>query len=138
MLSCVVFIFGQKLFRACVVYLILCRIRINWSCLLSAGWSRISKSGTILIVLKNVYEERLPKAISKACCMYIQIDFRSFGETGLIVFIISSSRISVRAKGVLKGGTDHTSRLDIWIFHAYLHGLITVYCQGLLGVSYIC
>ena len=76
------------------------------SCLLSAGWSHISKSGTILIVLKNLYEERLP--ISTACCMYIQIDFRSFGETGLIVFIISSSRISVGAKGVLKGGTDHT------------------------------
>ena len=38
----------------------------------------------------------------------------------------------------LKIWQNHASRLDIWIFHAYLHGLITVYCEGLLGVSYIC
>ena len=52
-------------------------------------------------------------------------------------------------RGGLKGGVpitlkiwqNHASRLDIWIFHvsrlsAWI--LITVYCQGLLGVSYIC
>ena len=48
------------------------------------------------------------------------------------------------------GGTNHAITLKIWqnyasrlkifeyfTFHVYLHGLITVYCQGLLGVSYI-
>jgi hypothetical protein len=39
----------------------------------------------------------IPKTL-RVCCMYIQIDFRSFGKTGLKVFIISSSRISVGAK----------------------------------------
>jgi hypothetical protein len=47
-----------------------------------------------------------------------------------------------RPQGGPKGGdTNHASRLDIWIFHvsrlsAWI--LITVYCQELLGVSYIC
>jgi hypothetical protein len=36
---------------------------------------------------------------------------------------------------------EHSNRNiigEISPFHAYLHELITVYCQGLLDVSYIC
>ena len=41
----------------------------------------------------------------------------------------------------LKIWPNHASHLDIWIFHVsrlFAWILITVYCQGLLGVSYIC